>query len=68
MKTISILKLPILPENWLDRKDVFMLVGSTQYIEASKTRTEEWKVVLLIADEHHVAYRMKVGESYGYGG
>jgi hypothetical protein len=68
MKTTPIRKIPILPEHWATRPDVRMLYGPTYSIEASKTCTEEWSIVFLIADGHHVAYRLKVNESYGYGG
>jgi hypothetical protein len=61
-------KLPILPDAWSERDDVVFLMGSSYYIETSKTCTEEYGIAFLIADGHHVAYRYLKGTSFGYGG
>lgn len=64
----SILSLPEFPPEWANRKDVFRLAVPSAYIQTSKTETQEWGVMLLLADKHYLAYRLLLSTSYGYGG
>jgi hypothetical protein len=67
---LYLMKLPILPERFSDRaKWQRINFPEVQHRhEVSKTHTETWFLTLVVMAEHHVAYRVKLRDQFGYGG
>jgi hypothetical protein len=69
MENYYVMELPVLPERFCDRvtwsRVNFYDVQS--HHQVSKTHTEIWCLTLVVVGEHHVAYRMKLRDQFGYG-
>lgn len=65
-----LMQLPILPERFCDRTKWprVHFYDFQHHHQVSKTHAEIWCLTLVIMDEHHVAYRMKLRDQFGYGG